>query len=156
MSEQDDMERYNEEQQAQYKHECQRMIQEIAEQQAEIERLRAYKASREAESDCYAIGDFVYYEEGHAIGMITDANRRDDGRMHYRIDYCQDKDLSTGPRGGNGPIWQEGYPQPVTEPQDVLFVAAMKERYRIADLKKALSEAVANFSALEKARELLA
>lgn len=106
-------------------------------------------------SRCYAIGEFVYHDEGE-IGLITDENCGDDGRMRYRINYCQGKSLATGVSGGNGPIWRDGYPQPVTEPKDVLFAAAMKEKFRIAGLQKALAEAESNLSALKRARDLLA
>lgn len=106
-------------------------------------------------SRSYAIGDFVYSDAGGGIGVITDANCGDDGKMYYRINYCQGKDLASGVSGGNGPIWRDGYPKQVTEPRDVLFVAAMKEKFRIANLKKSLADAESNFSALKRARELL-
>lgn len=102
----------------------------------------------------FSIGDTVYYDKNE-IGIITDVEDCTNGKRRYRINYCQDKDLNTGPRGGNGPIWKEGYPKPVTEPSDVLFVAALKERSHIAELKKQLAEAESNFSALKKAREIL-
>ena len=97
----------------------------------------------------FTVGDFVYYRDGE-IGQITHADNNG-----YRINYCQGKDLVSGCRGGNGPIFQEGYPKPVTEPADVLFVRAMKERDLINALSRQLKKAEANFEALKTARELL-
>ena len=102
----------------------------------------------------FSIGDFVYYQAGE-IGKITDVSTFEDGVVNYRIDYCQGKDLSTGPRGGNGPVWVKGYPKPITEPVDVLFVAAMKERYRIDALTKDLEQSKTNFRSLKHSIELL-
>jgi hypothetical protein len=95
----------------------------------------------------------VYYDVGE-IGKITHVGY-EAGKVSYRIDYCQGKDLSTGPRGGNGPVWREGFPKPITEPTDVLFVAAMKERCRIQALTKDLGKAEKNFESLKHSIELI-
>jgi hypothetical protein len=101
----------------------------------------------------FAVGDFCYYDGGE-IGRITHVSL-EGGKHSYRIDYCQGKDLLSGPRGGNGPVWREGFPKPVTETVDVLFVAAMKERYRMHALIKDLDQSKTNFKSLKHSIELI-
>ena len=101
----------------------------------------------------FKVGDAVYYGENE-IGILTDIPDKD-GNGKYRINYCQDKDLATGPLGGNGPVWQSGYPRPVTAPCDVLFVHALNEKNRIREIEKELEAARDNFKALAKARNFL-
>ena len=98
----------------------------------------------------FRIGDAVYYNKGTEIGIITDADKLDDGSISYRIDYCQDKDLETGRRGGNGPIWRKGYPKPVTEPADILFVFGVKELERARFLEHHLKIANENLIAIKR------
>ena len=100
----------------------------------------------------FKVGDFVYYEESDDIGQITDV---DSEFCHYRINYCQFKDPDRGTSGGNGPVFREGYPKPVTKLPDVLFVFAMKEREKIKSLESSLKEANKNFTAIKLARKLI-
>ena len=101
-------------------------------------------------------GDYVYYSKGE-IGRISDANHDEsiDPTCRYRVDYCQGKDLITGARGGNGPIWREGYPKQISEPDDILFVSAMKQKELITGLKKQLKIHEGYFEALKIARQVL-
>jgi len=104
----------------------------------------------------FKVGDYVYYDSGgDGIGQISNVHESDDGVSHYRINYCQFKDPDRGISGGNGPIWRDGFPKPVTKPTDILFVAAMKEMDKIKSLEIELKETKDNFSALKRARELI-
>lgn len=102
---------------------------------------------------CYALGEAVYYNESKEIGIITDKALRG-GQWEYRINYCQGKDL-TGPRGGNGPVWREGYPQPVTDPSDILYVKALQLTMRSRTLKRELESIESDIAAVVRARTLL-
>lgn len=101
----------------------------------------------------FKVGDFVYSDPG-SIGILTDIP--DSGRTGgYRINHCQGKDLESGPRGGNSPVFKEGYPKTIGEPADVLFVAAMKHKFKIAELESLLSVAKRDFSALKLSRQII-
>lgn len=103
----------------------------------------------------FNVNDFVYHDSGNSVGQISDIHKNNDGDYRYRINYCQFKDADRGTCGGNGPIFKKGYPVKVTEPVDVLFVAAMKERIEIKRLKNELKNAESNFAALKKSQEIL-
>jgi len=102
----------------------------------------------------FKVGDFVYFSPNE-IGRITHIGNENKDNISYQIDYCQGKDLDSGCRGGNGPIFREGFPKQITEPADVLFVRAMKEKLLIEKLSRELKQAEANFNALKRARELV-
>lgn len=111
--------------------------------------------STEEEKPEFQVGDFVYYAKD-SIGQITDVVLGNNGDIHhYRVDYCQSKDPDEGVCGGNGPIWKIGFPKKVTEPVDVLFVAAVKERSEADRLRKKLAIAEDNFKALKRAVNIL-
>ena len=103
----------------------------------------------------FDVGDFVYIDNSDDVGQISDVHQRDSGKHGYRVSYCQFKDPDRGTCGGNGPVWVEGYPKPVTEPADVLFVAAMKESEKIKLLKRELKNAEINFADLKRAKCIL-
>lgn len=103
----------------------------------------------------FNIGDFVYISDGNDIGQVTDVNERHGGGWNYRVNYCQFKDPDRGIVGGNGPVFREGYPKKVTEPIDVLFVAARKERAEIERLRSKVESAENNFEVLKKALNIL-
>lgn len=103
----------------------------------------------------FDVGDFVYIDFKNSIGQISDINMQDDGNLNYQVYYCQGKDPDKGVIGGNGPIFMEGYPKKITNPSDILFVVAMKERAKIKNLKIELILAEDNFKALKIARNIL-
>lgn len=98
----------------------------------------------------FNIGDYVYYS-GTNIGKITDKREVEIGtsKYSYRIDYCQNKDIETGPSGGNGPIWVEGYPKRVTEFTDILIIRAFESRDRIKRLESLLRKEQKIFNSLK-------
>jgi hypothetical protein len=100
----------------------------------------------------FNLGDFVYHESGE-IGQITDIT--DNGNLHYRISYCQFKDIDRGTCGGNRPIFKEGYPKKVTNCNDILFVEGVKLLGKIKETEKELLDLKVKFNAIKTTRNTI-
>jgi len=105
----------------------------------------------------FSKGDFVYINRSNDIGQISDVHDpEEEGAAYtYRVNYCQSKDPGVGTRGGNGPVFVEGYPQEITETEDIIFVMAVNQSRKIRQLSTQVAMAEGNRDALVKVYRMM-
>ena len=107
-------------------------------------------------SDDFQLGDIVRYGPGRDdLGVIC--HMPSEPGEDYSVRYIQWSDLSHPPRegGGMGPVWREGYPQPLQTPRDHLIAAGVRAWDRLEAAREEMQRAERDIEAIRRVLRLL-
>jgi len=107
-------------------------------------------------SDDFQLGDVVRYGPGrNDLGVIC-CVPSEPGQDHSTY-YIRWPDLSRPPRkgGGIGPVWREGYPQPLRIPRERLIALGVRAWDRLEAARKEAQQAKQDIEAIRRVLQLL-